>query len=148
MASRRSLTRAAAVVLVAAACGDGAEEPGATPGTTASTTTNAATTATSATTTAETTTTPTTAAVTRECGLVGFTPYSEDAASDIRATGVTCDEARAFVNVAGRRTSSGGPPSLEVEGWRCGVTATSMDPLPTSSYRCTEGAATVTFVRS
>jgi hypothetical protein len=140
MAGRRPLTTAAALVvaLAAAACGDDGE-PSATPGTTASTTTVATT---------ATTTATTTLAVTRECGLVGFTPNSEDAASDIRAIGVTCDEARAFVRIAGRRTSSGGPQSLEVEGWRCEVTATSVDPLPTSDYRCTEGAATVTFVRS
>lgn len=43
------------------------------------------------------------------CGTVGFTPASEDAAGDITATGASCDEARAFVEMAGRRTSSGGP---------------------------------------
>jgi hypothetical protein len=130
-----------AVALVPAACRDD-DEPAAAPPTTTSTTTAPTTAITS---TSPTTTTP---AATRECGQVGFTPDSEDVAGDITATGVPCDEARALVEVAGRRTSSGGPPSLEVDGWRCVVTHATDDPLPRSDYRCTRGRATVTFGRS
>lgn len=152
MERQRPLRRAAAgavvgaAALVPAACGDD-DEPAAAPPTTTSTT---ATSTTTAPTTATTTTIPmtTTPAATRECGQVGFTPNSEDVAGDITATGVTCDEARSFVEVAGRRTSSGGPPSLDVDGWRCVVTHATDDPLPRSDYRCTRGRATVTFGRS
>lgn len=131
----------AAVVVVSAACGDGDDEPAA-----ASTTTTTTTTA--STTAITTTTTTSTAAIQRNCGQVGFTPNSEDVAGDITAAGVTCDEALEFVEVAGRRTSSGGPPSVDVEGWRCVVTYSTEDPLPRSDYRCTKGSATVTFGRS
>lgn len=141
-----------AAALVPAACGDD-DEPAGSPSTTTSTSTAPTTAATTTATTTASTTTNTTAstttpAATHECGQVGFTPNSEDVAGDITATGVTCDEARAFVEVAGRRTSSGGPPSLEVDGWRCLATYATDDPLPRSDYRCTKGPATVTFERS
>ena len=102
--------------------------------------------------TASTTSTaaPTTTAAppTLRCRTVAFTPGTEDAASDVIATGLPCDEAEAFVRAAGTRTSSGGPDEVEVEGYRCVRTATGQDPLPTSSYECTSGGRTVTFVRS
>ncbi len=82
------------------------------------------------------------------CDQVVFTPNSEDGASDIRATGLPCEEAEAFVTVAGRLTSSGGPPELDVEGFHCVRVASQQDPLPTSTYECTDGAKKVTFVRS
>lgn len=136
-----------AAALVPAACGD--DDGRATPSfTTTSTTATPTTGTTTASPTSPTTAATTTTAATHQCGQVGFTPDSEDAAGDITATGVTCDEARAFVEVAGRRTSSGGPPSLEVDGWRCVVTYATDDPLPRSDYRCTRGPATVTFERS
>lgn len=98
-----------AATLVPAACGDDdgrAAAPSTTTSPTATPTTATTTTSPTTTTTAAATTT----AATHQCGQVGFTPDSEDAAGGITATGVTCDEARAFVGVAGRRTSSGGPP--------------------------------------
>ena len=83
------------------------------------------------------------------CGMVGFTPNSEDAASDITVTtGSSCDAARAFVEVAGTRTSSGGPEQLDVEGYHCVRTESAEDPLPRSTYRCTRGTTVITFVRS
>lgn len=86
---------------------------------------------------------------TMHCGQVAFTPNSEDAAGDITVTtGTSCDEARAFVEVAGRQTSSGGPDGVDVDGFRCVRTASADEPLPTSTYRCTRGATIVTFVRS
>lgn len=101
-----------------------------------------------ATTTTAPAATTTRAAATMECDTVGFTPNSEDAASEIRATGLTCDEARTFVGVAGRRTSSGGPPQVDVAGYRCVRTRTEQEPLPRSFYECTNGMRKVTFVRS
>ena len=104
---------------------------------------------TSSSTTTTTTEAPTTtAAVTLACGQVAFAPNSEDAASDIEATGLTCDEAKAFVELAGRETSSGGPEEVDVDGWHCERTASEEDPLPQSSYACTKGSLRVTFVRS
>ena len=86
---------------------------------------------------------------TMNCGMVAFTPDSEDAASDITVTtGTTCDEARAFVEVAGRQTSAIGPDQVDVEGYRCVRTESQDDPLPTSTYRCTKGGTVITFVRS
>ena len=93
-------------------------------------------------------TTNTSQPTTLQCGMVGFTPNSEDAASQITATGLSCDEAEAFVRVAGERTSSGGPDSLEVSGYRCVRTSSEQEPLPVSRYECTNGSKKVTFTRS
>ena len=87
-------------------------------------------------------------APTLRCETVGFTPNSEDAASEITATGLSCDEAEAFVRVAGERTSSGGPDRLDVAGYRCVRTGNEQDPLPVSRYECTNGDKKVRFVRS
>ncbi|HEX2047465.1 MAG TPA: superoxide dismutase family protein [Acidimicrobiales bacterium] len=97
---------------------------------------------------ATSTTRATGAAMTLDCQTVAFTPNSEDAASQVKATGVTCAEAEAFVRVAGRRTSSGGPQSLSVEGYRCVLTRSVQDPIPQASYECTNGARKITFVRT
>lgn len=102
------------------------------------------------------TTTPSTASISTSttvassfaCGTVGFTPQTEDAASDITATGLSCDEARGFVELAGRQTSSGGPEAVEVEGYTCTRTDYQDEPLPRSTYSCTAGSKRVTFVRS
>lgn len=67
---------------------------------------------------------------TLDCQTVGFTPNSEDAASSIKATGLTCAEAEAFVRIAGRQTSSGGPAQVDLEGYRCIRVRSSEDPLP------------------
>lgn len=139
--------------LALGACGDG--DPTVTVTTSSSvaaatTTTTAATPTTGA--TGATTTlragVTTTAAVTSSCATVGFTPNSEDAASSVTATGLSCAEAEDFVRVAGTKTSSGGPQAVDVEGYQCVATASTEDPLPTRSYKCTNGPKTVTFVRS
>lgn len=130
---RRGIVRLAAVWLLVAACGDSE------PGDTSSTTTSISTT---------TTTTTTAAAQTSKCDQVVFTPNSEDGASDVTATGLSCDEAEAFVRIAGQHTSSGGPPELTVEGYRCVVTDRNEDPLPRAFYECEDGDKKVTFVRS
>ena len=98
--------------------------------------------------TAPATNTTSAPSATLRCGMVGFTPNSEDAASEITATGLSCDEAEAFVRVAGERTSSGGPDRLDVSGYRCVRTGSEQDPLPLSRYECTNGDKKVTFVRS
>lgn len=125
------------------------------PTTTPSTTTpaGAVTTSTTAagaatTTTRQGATTTARAAMTLDCQTVGFTPNSEDAAGSIKATGLTCAEAEAFVRIAGRQTSSGGPAQLDVEGYRCVRVRTVQEPLPQAFYECTSGAKKVTFVRS
>jgi hypothetical protein len=100
------------------------------------------------TTTTEALAPPSTPAVELACETVGFTPNSEDAASDVRATGLTCEEAEAFVRTAGEVTSSGGPEELDVAGYHCVRIAIAEEPLPTSTYRCTMGPKQVTFVRS
>ena len=87
-------------------------------------------------------------AATLNCQTIGFTPASEDAASSVTATGVSCAEAEAFVRIAGQRTSSGGPQSLNVEGYRCVLVRSVQDPLPQAFYECTDGAKKITFVRS
>ena len=71
-------------------------------------------------------------AVTRRCGQVAFTPNSEDVASHIRATGLTCGLARDFVR------DSRGRPGPRFRGFRCRSTAVN-DPeaLPYRRYRCT-----------
>ncbi len=88
------------------------------------------------------------AAGTLDCQTVGFTPNSEDAASSIKATGLSCAEAEAFVRIAGRQTSSGGPAQLDVEGYRCVRVRSVQDPLPQAFYECTSGTKKVTFTRS
>ena len=141
-----------AVALSAGGCGRGAEETTTTTTTDATSTTNVAETTTS--TSASTSTTPTggtavTASGTPlDCGTVGFTPNSEDAASQIKATGLSCAEARAVLGAVGPRTSAEGPQELDVEGYHCTRTQVVQDPLPFSAYECKSGAKRITFVRS
>ncbi|HEV3400248.1 MAG TPA: hypothetical protein VG078_00350 [Acidimicrobiales bacterium] len=88
------------------------------------------------------------AATTLNCQTVAFTPNSEDAASSVTATGLSCAEAEAFVRVAGARTSPGGPAHLQVEGYRCVLVRSIQEPLPQAFYECTDGARRITFVRT
>jgi len=148
----RSATLVAAVLLVLGACGNDGDETEVGTATTTTTTVVPATTTTpvptTATATTRVTTSATTAAVTRDCTTVAFTPNSEDAASSIKATGIPCSEAEAFVRIAGRRTSVGGPAELDVEGYHCVQVRTAQEPLPQALYECTKGPKKVTFVRS
>ena len=145
---RQGLVALALAVLLAAACGDEPTPTGAgsTPPPDDSTSTTQVPPDPSV--IAPPATTAATQPATLRCETVGFTPNSEDAASEITATGLSCDEAEAFVRVAGQRTSSGGPDRLDVSGYRCVRTDTEQDPLPLSRYECTNGDKTVTFVRS
>ena len=88
------------------------------------------------------------AAGTLDCQTVAFTPNSEDAASSVTATGLSCAEAEAFVRVAGQRTSSGGPATVTVDGFRCVRVRSTQEPLPQAFYECTSGNKKVTFVRT
>jgi hypothetical protein len=148
---RRIAILVAAMLLVLGACGNDGDETEVGAATTTTTTVVPATTTTPVPTTTATTrarATTTTAAVTRDCATVGFTPNSEDAASSIKATGLPCAEAEDFVRIAGRRTSVGGPPQLDVEGYHCVQVRTVQEPLPQAFYECTNGPKKVTFVRS
>lgn len=124
------------VVALFAACGSDDEDP------------SAAATTVAPTTTAVPATTVTTIPVTLSCQPVAFTPNSEDGAGEIKATGLSCADAEAFVRQAGQRTSSGGPASVDVNGFHCVRTRSVDDPLPQAFYECTKGAMKVTFVRS
>ncbi|HET7722015.1 MAG TPA: superoxide dismutase family protein [Acidimicrobiales bacterium] len=102
----------------------------------------------STTTTRAGSTTTARAAGTLNCQTIAFTPNSEDAASSVTATGLSCAEAEAFVRIAGRQTSSGGPAQVNVEGYRCVRVRSVQDPLPQAFYECTSGTKKVTFTRS
>lgn len=128
---------AVVVLALAAACGDDGDNGAAS--------VPSAPSASTATTAPATTVTT---AATLECRTVAFTPDSEDAASSIRATGLSCTEAEAFVRNAGARTSSGGPQQVTVDGYRCVLTRSLQDPLPQAFYECTSGSRKVTFVRT
>lgn len=88
------------------------------------------------------------AGATLDCQTIGFTPNSEDAASSVKATGLPCADAEAFVRIAGTRTSSGGPAQVDVEGYRCVRVRSSQEPIPQAFYECTSGNKKVTFTRT
>ncbi len=83
-----------------------------------------------------------------ECTTVGFTPQTEDAASSIVATGLSCDEAEAFLRRLGPSVSPGGPARIELEGFECVLVRHEEEPLPQGFYECTSGSKRITFVRS
>ena len=77
---------------------------------------------------------------TRRCGQIGFTPNSDDVASRIRATGLTCGLARDFVR------DSEGRPGARFRGFAC--TSTAVDAtLPYRRYRCTGAGDVITWRR-
>ncbi|MDQ3569498.1 MAG: hypothetical protein M3450_00290 [Actinomycetota bacterium] len=90
----------------------------------------------------------TTTPVTLRCKAIGFTPGSDDVASDIRATGLSCREAESFVRVAGTRTNAVEPQEVDVLGYRCVRTRIETEGLPRAYYQCVNGRKKVTFVRS
>ena len=127
--------------------GGGGTTPSTSPFTSDTTSTTTGASASTTTTRAGSTTTAR-AAGTLDCQTISFTPNSEDAASSVKATGLTCAEAEAFVRIAGRQTSSGGPAQVTVEGYRCVRVRSVQDPLPQAFYECTSGTKKVTFTRS
>ncbi len=67
----------------------------------------------------------------RSCRQVAFTPNSDDVASSIRATGLTCELARDFIR------DSVGRPGARFRGFRCTSTAVDApESLPYRRYRC------------
>jgi Cu-Zn family superoxide dismutase len=102
----------------------------------------------STTTTRAGSTTTARAAATLDCQTIAFTPNSEDAASSVKATGLSCAEAEAFVRIAGRQTSSGGPAQVTVEGYRCVRVRSAQEPIPQAFYECTSGTKKVTVTRT
>jgi len=132
------------------ACGvvGGGSTPSTSPFTGDTTSTTTAGAPASTTTTRAGSTTTARAAATLNCQTIGFTPNSEDAASSVTATGLSCAEAEAFVRIAGRQTSSGGPAQVTVEGYNCVRVRSVQEPLPQAFYECTSGAKKVTFTRS
>lgn len=83
------------------------------------------------------------------CEDIAFAPNSDNLASDIEATGVTCAEAEALVRKVGPQVGAiGGPSRVEADGWVCIRTASSDRFLPNSDFACTSGSKTVTFHRT
>ena len=83
------------------------------------------------------------------CQDIAFAPNSDNLASDIVATGVTCAEAEALVRKVGPQVGAiGGPSRVEADGWVCIRTASNDRFLPNSDFACTSGSKTVTFHRT
>ena len=74
---------------------------------------------------------PSAAAASRACKQVNFTPNSDDLATGIRASGVTCRYARDFVR------DSGGRPGRRYRGFTCTRAKVEDEALPYTRYRCT-----------
>lgn len=71
---------------------------------------------------------------TRSCASVGFTPNSDDLATNIRAQGVTCRFARKYVR------DSEGQPGERFRGFTCAkVAVDAPEGLPYRRYRCQRG---------
>jgi hypothetical protein len=76
------------------------------------------------------------------CQDVPFTANSDDVAAEIRATGVSCDEARALVR------DSDGAPGPEFRGYACTSRQVRGDPvLVHSAWRCARGDTKITWKR-
>ena len=74
---------------------------------------------------------PATASATKKCAQVPFTPNSDDVASHIRATGLTCGLARDFIQ------DSNGRPGKRFRGFACTSSKVETSELPYTRYRCT-----------
>jgi hypothetical protein len=133
---------AALALVVLAGCGDKDE------------TTSAGAQADVPTTVAPTTTTTTIARTTTtapSCANVSFSSNTDDKASDIKATGLTCAEAEALVKTVGAQVKGdGGPARVESDGFVClRVNARAGDHGPAAAlFECTSGAKKVTFTRT
>lgn len=84
------------------------------------------------------------------CNNVGFAPNSDNLASEIIATGVSCAEAEALVRKVGAPLGPvNGAPRAEADGWVCLRTGGSDEGrgLPYATYECRNGNRTITFTR-
>jgi hypothetical protein len=83
------------------------------------------------------------------CDDIAFTPASDDMATDIVATGVSCAEATDLVRtVAGEHNFYSGPRSFTASGWACTVATGTAAPLPVGRYACALGEEEVTWTKS
>lgn len=83
------------------------------------------------------------------CKDVGFSPNTDNLASDIVATGIPCAEAEAFVRkVGGPLGPINGLPRTESDGFVCERTSQQEAGLPSATYVCTSGSRRITFVRT
>jgi hypothetical protein len=155
--SPRAVARAApwllAVAVLLVACGEG-DDGDAGPSQTAAPTTTAAPGTTAAPSTTSTTIARTTSTTVRStqgtvrCSSVGFTPNSDNVASEIVATGLSCTEAEALVRAVGGPLGPGGPERASANGFTCVLTGRSSEGLESATYECTNGARKVTFRRT
>lgn len=83
------------------------------------------------------------AAPVKRCASVSFTPASEDLAVEIRATGVSCAFARAFIR------DSNGRPARSYRGFTCARHRVSEREatLQHTRYRCTRASKTIRWKR-
>lgn len=142
----RGISRPASAIafvglLVLSGCGGGDQE------------TSAGAQATSPSTTVKSTTTsaPATTTTVPTCANVGFSSNTDDRASDMKATGLSCTEAEALVRSVGPQVKGdGGPARVEADGFVCvRVSARAGDHGPPSAiFECTSGTKKVTFVRT
>ena len=80
-------------------------------------------------------------------GYVAF-GTGEDLAGDINADGLSCDEAKAFLQRHGGPLGPiNGLAHIDAEGFSCDRTGVSDVHLPRATYKCTGGAERIWFVR-
>lgn len=133
-------------IFVLAGCGAGDEDTSAgaqaaTPSTSAAPTTT--------TPPATTTTVPSGAAL--PCANVALSTSSEDVASGVRSTGLTCTEAEALLKKVGPQMNSVDSPSrVETDGFACSRTSLRSGDhgLPVATFDCSKGPTKVTFTRA
>ncbi len=81
-------------------------------------------------------------------GAVFFGP-GEDAAGEIYADGLSCEEAKAFLQAHAEPTGAmNGAAHIEADGFSCDRTGSSDRFLPRSNYKCTRGDRTIFFIRT
>ena len=85
----------------------------------------------------------------KRCSDVGFSPNSDNLASDVMAYGLSCEEAHAVIRKAGPSTGPvNGASRLTVEGFECVRTGQDLSALPEASYECSTGRRRITFTRT
>jgi hypothetical protein len=80
------------------------------------------------------------------CGDIAFSPNSDDMATNIVATGVSCAEATDLVRtVRGQHNFVDGPRAFTAAGWACTVSTDTASPVPVGHYRCSRGDSSVSW---
>lgn len=147
-------------LVLLAGCGGGDDTPS--PNSTPPTTTTVAPEVTTTTVALVTTTAPRAVATTRpptlqttaaapvalNCPEMVFNENGENAAYNVVATGLSCEEANGFIQKVHDTLTAVGPAEADLEGFHCVRTGTEDFGMPSSDYRCTAGAKKVTFARS